>query len=139
MTATTADRHEILINLGSTPAFTVSSTDPLVVWLREAEAWPTYTPAIQRALRPLVLEAVQHLYREFVSSFEPWRLGIWYEEDAYRTNPHELCQQVGGALREGASWPYMAVLAAIGVSDEESADLMAPILERNLLAAYGGC
>lgn len=138
MTTKTTDRHQITIRLGVTPAFTVWSTDRIVPWLKLASEWPNYSPEVQEVLRPLVVKAVLDLFQQFSDSFDYCQLGLWYEEDFCQGGMNQLTQQIGGTWRPRASWPYLAVLVAIGLSEFEIGILTGPIFERNAMDAYGG-
>lgn len=128
--------HRATVSLNLHPAFTIRTTDPMLHWVKVAAEWDTFSETGKNALRPVVVDAVRHLFEKLSADYEPGT--CWHEDDLYNGGFPELWRLVGGTWNTNALRPYLTVLAAVGLTDDEIVDLLAPIHERNLAGAYGG-
>lgn len=131
----TPDPSRINIFTNGNLMATVHPNDPLVHWLKLAADWQTLTPKAQAAHRPIITRAVQHLFKQLSDDYEPGP--IWYDEELYEHGTEALAR-IGGTWDRNKLTPYVLILHAIGLSDDEIADLLGPIHEKNILMAYGG-
>lgn len=113
---------------------TVHPNDPIVHWLKIAADWQTYTPTAQASLRIITTRAVRHFFKELADDYEP--SPVWYPEELYEGGIESLWR-IGGTWDRNKLTPYLLILQAIGLTDDEITDLLAPIHQRNLETAYG--
>lgn len=114
---------------------TIHPDNPLVPWLKIAADWQTLTPTAQATFRPIITRAVQHLFKLVADDYEPGP--CWHDEDVHEGGIESLAR-IGGTWDRNTLTPYVLILHGIGLSDDEIADLLAPIHEKNLMMAYGG-
>lgn len=113
---------------------TIHPNDPLVHWVKIAADWQTMTPKAQGTLRPVITRAVRHLFNQLAYDYEPGP--VWFDEELHESGIESLAR-IGGTWNRNTLTPYVLTLHAIGMSDDEIADLLAPIHQRNLEMTYG--
>lgn len=114
---------------------TIHPDNPLVPWLKIAADWQTLTPTAQATLRPIITRAVRHLFKLVADDYEP--SPVWYMEDVHEGGIESLAR-IGGTWNRNTLTAHVLILHAIGLSDDEIAELLAPIHEKTLEMAYGG-
>ncbi len=114
---------------------TLHPDSPLIPWLKIAADWSAMTPTAQATLRPTIMKAVQHLFARVADDYEP--SPVWYDEDLYEGGIESLAR-IGGTWNRNTLTAHVLILQTIGLTDDEIADLLGPIHEKNLMVAYGG-